>query len=580
MGNTPPQPTQEQIDIKYLGSRYPFGDDELWKLYRAFHRLQGKRDGVQVESQVEVSKVSFLTDWAVECVYMRLPPPGDPNSGDAQAKLKEMKQERFMLMQAVEAKILPPGFSEQLERTNFSRPEDYLGMHGTDESRLERMKHDRMGRLEKFVEGVANLGRKGGRHALGVLFDCYAIEKESNSMTPGYVDGNVKTVVADFNQVLTLAYRLSLAAAFLEAANNGDDMAQWIPGENLDDTAIKGLGHSLVEFIKRKRIRDSPYGAVEDDPELDKGFVEKLDMQEFAESNLPMLSSALSFFMFHVFFPERPYPPSRTAFRFPKLSEESTFFTQAASPLLFSFASLSPSLGGSWHRLYTSSNDGLSFNRMQNALLGYGGPTLIIIRAISGSIFGAFTAAAWKESKDFYGTSDCFLYQLIPMTSVYRPSGNGTNYMYCNSEARSRGYDGQAHGIGFGGDIDTPRLFIAESFEDCVARSQDLTFDYGELLPKTEDGAMQQSFDIDSLEVWGVGGDAVVAEALGARHKQREITEANLRKARKVDKAAFLDDFRGGLIESKAFAHRDQIRGRDDAAVDERHGKGAYVYEK
>jgi hypothetical protein len=151
--------------------------------------------------------------------------------------------------------------------------------------------------------------------------------------------------------------------------------------------------------------------------------------------------------------------------------------------------------------------------------------------------------------------------------------------MYCNSEARSRGYDNQAHGIGFGGSVDQPRLYISETFEDCVARSQDMTFEYGVILPKTADGAMQKHFDIDSLEVWGVGGDAVVAEALGARNRQRAIMDANLRKARKVDKAAFLDDFRSGVIESKAFAHRGQIRGRDDAAVDESH-KNSYMYEK
>ena len=99
------------------------------------------------------------------------------------------------------------------------------------------------------------------------------------------------------------------------------------------------------------------------------------------------------------------------------------------------------------------------------------------------------------------------------------------------------------------------------------------------LLPKTPDGALQRSFEIDALEVWGVGGELVVAEALGARNKQRELTAANIRKARKVDKAAFLDDFRSGLIESKAFQHRDQMRGRADACIDESR-KNGYVYEK
>lgn len=71
------------------------------------------------------------------------------------------------------------------------------------------------------------------------------------------------------------------------------------------------------------------------------------------------------------------------------------------------------------------------------------------------------------------------------------------------------------------------------------------------------------SFEIDTLEVWGVGGTQVVDEALGARSRQRDIKNAAIQKARKVDKAQFLDDFRSGIIESKAFQHRQQIQGRD-----------------
>lgn len=217
--------------------------------------------------------------------------------------------------------------------------------------------------------------------------------------------------------------------------------------------------------------------------------------------------------------------------------------------------------------MYTSASDGLSFNRLQNALLGYGGPTLIIIQSTSGSTFGAFTASPWKESKDFYGNHDCFLLQLFPRTAVYRPSGSSNHFMYCNSFARSRGYDKQAHGIGFGGTVDQPRLFLAESFDNCFAGSDDLTFEKGPLLGTT---STTSTFEIETLEVWGVGGSEMVEESLKARKQQREYRHATIQKARKVDKAAFLDDLRSGLIESKAFAHRDQIRGRQGVApVDE-----------
>jgi hypothetical protein len=211
----------------------------------------------------------------------------------------------------------------------------------------------------------------------------------------------------------------------------------------------------------------------------------------------------------------------------------------------------------------------LSFNRLLNSLLGYDGPTLIIIReAEQKGIFGAYTNARWRESKDFCGNSDCFLFRLQPASAVYRPRGAGSNFMYCNSESRSKGYDQLAHGIGFGGTSDLPRLFIAEKFEGCVASSNDLTFESGDLLPPRPKGEnASKRFDIEALEVWGVGGQEVISDALQARNKQRDVTAANIRKARKVDKAAFLDDFKSGLIESKAFQHRDQMRGREDGGT-------------
>jgi len=153
--------------------------------------------------------------------------------------------------------------------------------------------------------------------------------------------------------------------------------------------------------------------------------------------------------------------------------------------------------------------------------------------------------------------------------------------MYCNSAARSRGYDGLAHGIGFGGTDELPRLFLAETFDGCVASAADLTFEPGPLLPPAgggPDGGIgapsRKYFSIADLEVWGVGGDEAVASGLDAREAQRAIVDANIRKARKVDKAQFLDDFKSGLIESKAFQHRAEARGRHDFEADDNDGSG------
>uniref|UniRef100_A0A7R9WWF2 Oxidation resistance protein 1 n=2 Tax=Craspedostauros australis TaxID=1486917 RepID=A0A7R9WWF2_9STRA len=425
--------------------------------------------------------------------------------------------------------------------------------------------YSRVARLETFFDGIAKCGRRGNKAVLEVLMECCQPQEAppesaqsslfmSPVSTTTTAASHKKSIYVDPYELVNMGHRIGLATAFLKAAEEDDDMGMFIPPKQEGkDSDLLALAKSLQRCASSRRYNTQLME-----------FVSKEDVLEWSEMVAPMFASTLSTFFFSLLFPGRSAPPSRSSFDYPKIPAESTFFRTPSSPLLFSFGCMSVSLGGEFYRLYTSAADGLSFNRLQNSLLGYGGPTLIIIQS-GDCIFGAFTASPWKESKDFYGNSDCFLYQAVPTMAVYRPTISNSNFMYCNSHARSKGYDQQAHGIGFGGTTDQPRLFIAETFDDCRASNRDLTFDNGSLLSATFE---TDHFEIDNLEVWGVGGTDVVQEALGARDRQRDIRASNIRKARKVDKAAFLDDLRSGLIESKAFAHREQIRGRDDVCID------------
>jgi len=426
-----------------------------------------------------------------------------------------------------------------------------------------------------------------------------------------------------------IGYRLSLAVAYLQKAKEQEQQQQSPEKEGdshvdklavsdtssdpppsstkqqqrnrhaLDDNdaqALAALAQSIVEKGRRRRQRSGMPGCTDSEcPHLARGHVELMDVLEWSEHVAPMFASLLPTLFQFVLFPHQPnVGHTRTLFDAPCIIDPghkntakdgvtSTFFHSSTSARLFGLACMSPALTGRYHRLFTSAADGLSFNRLQNAVLGYGGPTLLLVRSTSGGIFGAFTATTWKESKDFFGNTDCFLYQLQPATAVYRPTGNERNYMYCNSAARSRGYDQQAHGIGFGGTVHEPRLFLAETLDDCCAAATDLTFENGRLLPEISidnkgngnntNNTQQQHrkyFTVDSLEVWGVGGTAVTQAALEQREAARAVTNEAIRRARKVDKAQFLDDFRAGTFASKAFQHRQEADGRANDDMDER----------
>ena len=210
---------------------------------------------------------------------------------------------------------------------------------------------------------------------------------------------------------------------------------------------------------------------------------------------------------------------------------------------------------------------------MEWAVLGYTGPTVLVIKTTSNAILGASAEAPWKEANHFYGGSAGFLFQLCPALKVFRPMGRDSHFMYLHTDFTGSKLDvdvnGRPHGLGFGGDMKKPRLFIPESFEQCSADFLDKTFQPGELVPPED----LEKFEIKCLEVWGVGGDETIRKALGDRADHRELTKSTLEQARVVhDRSAFAKDMQSGLIPGKIFDHNEHVRGRQEFRVDDKHG--------
>jgi hypothetical protein len=262
--------------------------------------------------------------------------------------------------------------------------------------------------------------------------------------------------------------------------------------------------------------------------------------------------------------------------------------TTRLSPSLYAFTSISLSkFGECWYQIYDGETDGWTFQSMEHAILGYAGPTLFFIRGNddnnNGTVtLGAYTSSNWEKNRkgQFFGNSDCFLFQLQPtlrvLKSLPKMGTRGGNYMYLHSTSNisnpSR-KDDVALGIGFGGTARRPRLFIDSQLEECIVSAHDTSFEEGYLgLPPpslSESPFSSQSTSssfstlrISSLEIYAVGDQQTISNGFQAQCQHRDIADATLRNARTVDKAAFLGDMRSGIIETKAFAHRGQVDGR------------------
>jgi TLD len=237
-------------------------------------------------------------------------------------------------------------------------------------------------------------------------------------------------------------------------------------------------------------------------------------------------------------------------------------------------------LPGQWQRLYSSEVDGRCFNRLEWSLLGYTGPTIMLIKTTSAAILGAYANFEWKESITFRGNSDSFLFQLKPELVLYWPKGHETNFAFLRTQRkntlRPSDASGAQYGLGFGGSSDKPLLFITESFERCQASFYDKTNRVGEIIPED----LLETFEIASVESWCVGGEETIQAALKSQAVYRKRHEELLVEARVVhDKTIFVKDLQSGLVPSSLYKHQEHARGRADFIVDDEH-EGAYKIER
>ncbi|ETV95397.1 hypothetical protein H310_11275 [Aphanomyces invadans] len=239
---------------------------------------------------------------------------------------------------------------------------------------------------------------------------------------------------------------------------------------------------------------------------------------------------------------------SKVSYVAPRLSHPSDILSRGEA-LALSMQSVQ--LQNNWDRLYTSTEDGLSFNRLTYHLLGYTGPTLLVMTDADGATFGAYADTPWKESTKFFGGPGCFLFRTTPSFLLCpATTGAASNYMYYNTKGVVL-----PRGLGFGGTTSKCRLFLDDELDDCTSALKCGSYEPGAV-------AMKGSFRIQMLEVWGCGGD----ECKLAQHHYRADTAELINRARKVDKAQFAGNaFDREMFLSKTFSSgADGIRLADD----------------
>jgi len=243
-------------------------------------------------------------------------------------------------------------------------------------------------------------------------------------------------------------------------------------------------------------------------------------------------------------------------------------------------------------RLYSTDTDGFDFLNIKDAIIGYEGGTVVLIRAKlplgatgmpgagaasadAGStsstststeaentdrkaphIFGAYAAASYRDTREAYCSADPtnsgFVFTLRPHLRILTRD----TFQYLNTKS----FDKSTHGMGFGGRSKTQTtfpIFIPVSLEGCKV--------FG--VP----------FELDCLEVYAAGGASTHSGVYGSGPGQSQLDaglqaqamnkkqqQATLERARTVDRAAFFNnEFDREMFLSSTFAHKQQAQNRD-----------------
>ncbi|XP_037090757.1 uncharacterized protein LOC119113246 [Pollicipes pollicipes] len=151
-----------------------------------------------------------------------------------------------------------------------------------------------------------------------------------------------------------------------------------------------------------------------------------------------------------------------------------------------------------WVSLYSSDEQGLSANRLQHHVLGYRGPTLMLLRAEEGRLFCVAADCGWRDSPHCWGGVDCMALQLLPRFQVL--VGGQPDVMFYNYSAR-----GLPSGLRVGADRRTPAIEVDREMSVC-----------------THSGA---PFRLQGVEVWGCGAKADRDSQISSQKRDRAAVE-------------------------------------------------------
>ncbi|XP_014239496.1 TLD domain-containing protein 1-like [Cimex lectularius] len=197
-------------------------------------------------------------------------------------------------------------------------------------------------------------------------------------------------------------------------------------------------------------------------------------------------------------------------------NSEKTIMT--AGEVLFFSLLLQKNFIEKWRLLYSSKTYGNSWATLSKCISAQG-PTLILVKGTNGLLIGGFASESWNFRPDFYGDDYSFIFQLRPSIEIFEATNYNKNFQYFNT-----GQGTLPNGLGMGGQFGYWGFFITSEFGKCMVSETCTTFRNYKI------NTVIKEFDIQDLEIWGVGKADPTPAELGERENthDKDLTARSL----------------------------------------------------
>jgi hypothetical protein len=164
-----------------------------------------------------------------------------------------------------------------------------------------------------------------------------------------------------------------------------------------------------------------------------------------------------------------------------------------------------------WTLLYDSRQNGIGANRFLHHVLGYRGPTLVMLHSDNDNVFCIANPTEWRETQLYTGGKECCVIQILPKFTILEQS---EKILFLNTSIR-----GYPKGLRAGKDPRKPLIVVDENFENIEFRS----------IPTA----------LLSIEVWGCGDQQSREVQLDI--KKWQIKEAERNRTVKLTASEWMD---------------------------------------